>query len=117
MVMHNFNGFKYADIERYLNSHPMFNHNEPGICKSDFFYYYDHKIKYITSDRERLYKMDLAIWCTGNYDDITMEDCRWFFKEVEPLWREFYNVSTSGFFEKELPEVPKGLLKLPESLG
>ena len=55
---------------------------------------------------------------TGNYDWITEDDCDWFFGLVEKLWRECYNVQSSGFFDRPdpLPAVPRGLLKIPERL-
>ena len=62
--------------------------------------------------------MNTAIWITGYYTGITENDCDWFFGVVEGLWREYYSVPGSGFFDRpdSLPVVPKGLLKIPERI-
>jgi hypothetical protein len=108
-------------IADYLNRHPMFRDAESGaICKRDFFLYINmgNRLRDAADDANRLDKMDRAIWMTGNYAGITEDDCDWFFGLVEKLWREYYNVQSSGFFDRPdpLPVVPKGLLKIPERL-
>lgn len=108
-------------IADYLNRHPMFRDADDGkICKVDFFIYINtnDRLQDATDDRDRLDKMDRAIWMTGNYDGITEDDCDWFFGVVEGLWRECYGVPGSGFFDRQdpLPVVPRGLLKIPERL-
>lgn len=108
-------------IADYLNRHPMFRDAGNGkICKEDFFNYIntDNRLWAAADDPDRLFKMNTAIGITGNYTEITEDDCDWFFGVVEGLWREYYNVSGSGFFDppEPLPVVPKGLLKIPERL-
>ena len=108
-------------IADYLNRHPMFRDAGDGkICKEDFFLYINtcNRLREAADDRDRLNKMDWAIWMTGNYDGITEDDCDWFFGLVEKLWRECYNVQSSGFFDRPdpLPAVPRGLLKIPDKI-
>ena len=111
-------GRKIAD---YLNRHPMFSDAVDGkICKEDFFIYIgtDNRLWKAVDDPDRLHEMVCAIWLTGDYSGITVDDCDWFFGLVEGLWRECYSVSSSGFFDRPdpLPIVPKGLLKVPERI-
>ena len=115
----------YAEAEHnkkiadYLNSHPMFRDAEPGrICKAKFFGYIAGKLEHRVDDIDRLRKIDRAIWFLGDYSKINEDDCDWFFDQVEPLWCEFYNVQSSGFFDPSdpLPVVPKGLLTIPIKL-
>ena len=108
-------------IADYLNRHPMF--SDAGyrkICKEDFFLYIgtDNRLWKAADDPDRLREMVYAIWLTGDYSRITEDDCDWFFGVVEGLWRECYNVSGSGFFDRPdpLPVVPRGLLKIPERI-
>ena len=108
-------------IADYLNRHPMFRDAESGaICKRDFFRYINgfNRLLDVADDTNRLEKIDRAVWLTGDYAGITKEDCDWFFGLVEGLWREFYNVQGSGFFDRPdpLPVVPKGLLKIPDKI-
>ena len=108
-------------IADYLNRHPMFRDAGDGkICKEDFFLYIntDGRLRYAANDQDRLGRIDNAIWMTGDYDGITVDDCDWFFGVVEGLWREYYSVPGSGFFDRPdpLPAVPRGLLKIPERL-
>lgn len=106
-------------IAEYLNRHPMFKDAEPGcICKEGFYFYIVNKLEHIVDDSGRLHKMDNAIWITGDYTDITTDDCDWFFDQVEELWCEYHNVSSSGFFDpkEQMPVVPKGLLKIPDKI-
>lgn len=108
-------------IADYLNRHPMFRDAGDGkICKVDFFIYINtnDRLQDAADDRDRLDKMDRAVWFTGDYTGITEDDCDWFFGVVEKLWRECYNVQSSGFFDRPepLPVVPKGLLKIPERI-
>ena len=106
-------------IADYLNRHPMFRDAGIGkICKEDFFLYINGRLRDAADDADRLDKMDRAIWITGNYDGITVDDCDWFFELAEGLWREYYNVSGSGFFDRPdpLPVVPRGLLKIPDKI-
>lgn len=108
-------------IADYLNRHPMFSDASDGkICKEDFFLYINtgNRLRDAADDADRLVKMDRAIWMTGDYDGITVDDCDWFFGLVEGLWRECYGVPGSGFFDRPdpLPVVPKGLLKIPDKI-
>lgn len=108
-------------IADYLNRHPMFRDVDDGkICKKDFFLYIntDNRLWEAADDPDRLMKMDTAIWITGDYTEITEDDCDWFFGVVEGLWRECYGVSGSGFFDRPDPllVVPRGLLKIPERI-
>lgn len=106
-------------IAGYLNRHPMFRDARSGyICKTGFYFYISGKLKDVVDDRERLDKIDRAAWITGDYAGITEGDCDWFFRAVEGLWREYYNVSDSGFFDRPepLPVVPKGLLRIPDKI-
>lgn len=106
-------------IADYLNSHPMFRDAEPGrICKENFYEYIADKLERVADDSDRLHIMTNAIWFRGEYTKITEDDCDWFFDQVEPLWCEFHNVPSSGFFEpsEPLPIVPNGLLKIPVKL-
>lgn len=108
-------------IADYLNRHPMFKDAGDGkICKKDFFLYIntDNRLWEAADDPDRLFKMNTAIWITGDYTEITEDDCDWFFGVVEGLWRECYGVSGSGFFDRPDPllAVPRGLLKIPERI-
>ena len=107
-------------IADYLNQHPMFKDAEPGnICEEGFYFYIAGKLEEKVDDSERLEKMDDAIWLTGDYTNVTMGDCDWFFDQVEELWCEYHGVSSSGFFDPPdpLPIVPKGLLKIPDKIN
>ena len=108
-------------IADYLNRHPMFSDAGDGkICKEDFSIYIgtDNRLWKAADDPDRLHEMVCAIWLTGDYDGITVDDCDWFFGIVEGFWRELYNVNGSGFFDHldPLPIVPKGLLKVPDKI-
>ena len=108
-------------IADYLNRHPMFSDAGCGkICKEDFFIYIstDNRLWKAVDGQDRLGKIGEAIWISGDYSGITEDDCDWFFGLVEGLWRECYNVSGSGFFDRPdpLPAVPRGLLKIPERI-
>ena len=107
-------------IADYLNQHPMFKDAKPGnICEERFFCYIAGRLEDRVDDEARFRKMDSAIWMTGDYSDVTMGDCDWFFDQVEELWCEFHNVSSSGFFDPPdpLPVVPKGLLSIPDKIS
>ena len=106
-------------IAGYLNRHPMFRDAGSGyICETGFYFYITGKLKGVVDDRDRLDKMDAAIWISGDYAGITEDDCDWFFEAVEGLWRECYGVPGSGFFDRPdpLPAVPRGLLKIPDKI-
>lgn len=106
-------------IADYLNRHPMFRYAGDGkICKTDFFLYIRGRLQDVTDDLDRMDRMDDAIWMSGDYDGITVDDCDWFFGIIEGLWCELYNVNGSGFFDRPdpLPVVPKGLLKVPDKI-
>lgn len=108
-------------IADYLNRHPMFRDVvDRKICKEDFFLYIstDNRLRNAADDPDRLGKIGGAIWISGDYSGITEDDCDWFFGVVEGLWRECYNVQSSGFFDRPdpLPAVPKGLLKIPDKI-
>lgn len=106
-----------SKIAKYLNTHPMFK-TKRSIAVHDFFEFYEDAYESRTGDNAEFWgKMDFAIWINNKFKDITKEDCDKFFKEIiEPLWCKFYKVKTSGFFEAQLPAVPKGLLKIPVKL-
>lgn len=106
-------------IADYLNRHPMFkNAGNNCICEETFYFYLYERYLDKIDDLERYYKMQNAIWITGDYTEITTDDCDWFFDQVEELWCECHNVASSGFFDPTelLPEVPKGLLKIPDNI-
>ena len=106
-------------IADYLNRHPMFRDAGPGhICEIGFYFYITGKLKDVVDDRDRLDKMDRAVWISGDYSGITEDDCDWFFDQVEELWCEYYDVQSSGFFDPHgpLPAVPRGLLKIPDKI-
>ena len=106
-------------IADYLNRHPMFRDAGPGyICEIGFYFYITGKLKDVVDDRDRLDRMDRAVWISGNYADVTMDDCDWFLDQVEKLWCEYHDVQSSGFFDRPepLPVVPKGLLSIPDKI-
>ena len=106
-------------IADYLNRHPMFRDAGPGyICEIGFYFYITGKLKDVVDDRDRLDKMDRAVWISGDYADVTMDDCDWFLDQVEKLWCEYHDVQSSGFFDRPepLPAVPRGLLKIPDKI-
>ena len=108
-------------IADYLNRHPMFRDAGDGkICKKDFLLYIntDDRLWEAADDPDRLFKMNTAIWISGDYSGITEDDCDWFFDQVEELWCEYYDVQSSGFFDPHgpLPAVPRGLLKIPDKI-
>ena len=107
-------------IADYLNSHPMFRDAQPGkICEEHFYDYIAGRLRRVVDDEDRFNKMDRAIWFCGDYTDVTMGDCDWFFDQVEELWCEFHGVSSSGFFDPPdpMPVVPKGLLRIPDKIS
>ena len=108
-------------IADYLNRHPMFSDARIGkVCKDDFFLYIstNNRLRKAADDPDRLGKIGGAIWISGDYSRITEDDCDWFFGVREGLWRECYNVQSSGFFDRAdpLPVVPRGLLKVPDKI-
>lgn len=109
-----------SKIAVYLNTHPMFKTPKYSTCTAipEFFNYYESRFRKRRGKNSRFWaKMDNAIWYTSDFRDITKVDCDKFFKEIiEPLWCRFYKVKTSGFFEEQLPEVPKGLLRIPDKI-
>lgn len=106
-------------IADYLNRHPMFRDAGSGyICETGFYFYITGKLKDVVDDLDRLGKIDRAVWITGDYTGITVDDCDWFFGLVEGLWCEYHDVRSSGFFDHPdpLPVVHKGLLKIPDKI-
>ena len=106
-------------IADYLNRHPMFRDAGSGyICETGFYFYITGKLKDVVDDLDRLDKIDRAIWISGNYADITTDDCDWFLDQVEKLWCKYHDVQSSGFFDppEPLPAVPKGLLRIPDKI-
>ena len=106
-------------IAGYLNRHPMFRDAGSGyICETGFYFYITGKLKGVVDDRDRLFKMDTAIWISGDYAGISEDDCDWFLDRVEKLWCEYHDVQSSGFFDRPdpLPVVPKGLLRIPDKI-
>ena len=106
-------------IADYLNRHPMFRDAGSGyICETGFYFYITGKLKDVVDDLDRLDKIDRAIWISGNYADITTDDCDWFLDQVEKLWCKYHDVQSSGFFNppEPLPAVPKGLLTIPDKI-
>ena len=106
-------------IADYLNRHPMFRDAGSGyICETGFYFYITGKLKDVVDDLDRLDKIDRAIWISGNYADITTDDCDWFLDQVEKLWCKYHDVQSSGFFDppEPLPAVPKGLLTIPDKI-
>lgn len=120
MVLLYYNGYKHdEEIADYLNRHPMFKDAKPGnICEENFYYYIADKLEHVVDDQDRLQKMDNAIWYTGDYTNITIDDCDWFFDQIEELWCEYHDVQSSGFFDppEPMPVVPKGILKIPDKI-
>ena len=126
MVMLKFKSYGDAEqsehnrkIADYLNRHPMFRDAVPGhICEIGFYFYITGKLKDVVDDPDRLDKIDTAVWISGNYADVTMDDCDWFLDQVEKLWCEYHDVQSSGFFDRPepLPVVPKGLLSIPDKI-
>ena len=106
-------------IADYLNRHPMFRDAGSGyICETGFYFYITGKLKDVVDDLDRLDKIDRAIWISGNYADITTDDCDWFLDQVEKLWCKYHDVQSSAFFNppEPLPAVPKGLLTIPDKI-
>lgn len=127
MVLLNNYGLNRDELEHnrkiadYLNRHPMFRDAGNGkICKKDFLLYInaDDRLWEAADDSDRLFKMNNAIWISGDYAGITEDDCDWFFRLIEGFWRKCYGVPGSGFFDRPdpLPVVPRGLLKIPERI-
>ena len=111
-----------SKIAKYLNTHPMFKTRE-CIAIPDFFDYYDTSFRKRKGPNAKFWeKMDRAIWFRFigfgcDFRCITKDDCDKFFKEIiEPLWCQFYKVKSSGFFEAQLPVVPKGILSIPTNI-
>ena len=83
-------------IADYLNRHPMFRDAGSGhICEIGFYFYITGKLKDVVDDRDRLDKMDRAVWITGNYAGMSEDDCDWFFDQVDELWCEYHDVQSS----------------------
>ena len=109
-----------SKIAEYLNTHPMFQTKRYGGCTAvpDFFNFYESHFEERKGKNARFWKkIDNAIWYSWDFRHITKEDCDKFFKEIiEPLWCKFYKVKSSGFFEAQLPAVPKGILSIPSNI-
>ena len=106
------------EIIDYINSHPAF-HDSTGVFDWHMWREgFDGIILNISLHQDCLpfrFLNNLFGW-TGRTETFTKQDAREFLKWLETYYCKYHNVETSGFFEKELPEVPKGILKLPEAL-
>jgi hypothetical protein len=100
------------DILDYINSHPAY-----GLlttAKVDWDLWHAGFV-----DRIEPYKDFQRIFWGGGTGDtpVTKQLAEDFLKWTEKFYCEVHHVKTSGFFESQLPKVPKGILKLPTTLG
>lgn len=100
------------DILNYINSHPAYG-SEPN-AKVDWDLW---RAGY--SGRLVAHTNFTKIFWGGSSDDVpvTKQLAEDFLKWTEEFYCKVHQVKTSGFFESQLPKVPKGILKLPTTLG
>ena len=98
-----------ADILHYINSHPAYSLIRNAKVDWDLWHAgYDGRL----ASYPDFYK----IFWGGDFDDIpvTKQLAEDFLKWTEEFYCEVHHVKTSGFFESQLPKVPKGIIKLPQ---
>lgn len=114
------------EIIDYLNTHPAFHGSGvfdwhmwgegfDGVINDLCF---QHQQDYLRHQQDCFpfrFLNNIFGW-TGKKEAFTKQDAREFLKWIEPYYCKYHKVETSGFFEKELPEVPRGILKLPEAI-
>lgn len=99
------------DILDYINSHPAY--GSLSIAKVDWDLWHAGYVARIESHKD----FHRIFW--GGTGDVlvTKQLADDFLKWTEEFYCEVHHVKTSGFFESHLPKVPKGILKLPTTLG
>ena len=100
------------DILDYINSHPAYSSVQNAKVDWDLWHAgYTGRI-HTHSDFQKIF------WGAGTGDaPVTRQVAEDFLKWTEEFYCEVHHVKTSGFFESQLPKVPKGILKLPTTLG
>lgn len=100
------------DILNYINSHPAYSSVPDAKVDWDLWHAgFAARIQ----PHNNFYKI---FWGGGPGDvPITKQLAEDFLKWTEEFYCEVHHVKTSGFFESQLPKVPKGILKLPTTLG
>lgn len=110
------------EIIDYLNTHPAFGSESDALFNWDFWNTGFYKITVEEISNNKLHPQfdfinTIFQWSENQRKtEYTKEDARNFLAWLDPIYCKIMKLKTSGFFEKELPEVPKGILKLPESL-
>ena len=96
------------DILNYINSHPAYSSVKNAKVDWDLWHAgYSGRIAHTNF---------IKIFWGGDSDDIlvTKQVAEDFLKWTEEFYCEVHHVKTSGFFESQLPKVPKGIIKLPQ---
>ena len=97
------------DILKYINSHPAYSLIKNAKVDWDLWH-----AGY--TGRLASYPDFYKIFWGGSSDDVpvTKQLAEDFLKWTEKFYCEVHHVKTSGFFESQLPKVPKGIIKLPQ---
>jgi len=98
-----------TDILNYINSHPAYSSVQTAKVDWDLW------LAGFTTKLEP-YPDFYKIFWGGSSDDtpVTKQLAEDFLKWTEKVYCEVYHVKSSGFFESQLPKVPKGIIKLPK---
>ena len=103
------NKYLPEEIRNYINSYPMFQ-IRGAKCEWNFWNHcYFDAIENARTEHVLFYNMFFG----KNTDfPITMKEADDFLHWTEDLYCKHYNVKTSGFFESQIPKIPKGILKV-----
>lgn len=100
------------DILDYINSHPAY--SSVSNAKVDW----DLWNAGFTARLGPHINFRKIFWGGGSSEvPVTKQLAEDFLKWTEEFYCEVHQIKTSGFFESQLPKVPKGILKLPTTLG
>ena len=97
-----------ADILNYINSHPAYSLIRNAKVDWDLWHAgYCEKIEHTNFSK--------IFWGDDVGEiPVTKQLAEDFLKWTEEFYCEVHHVKTSGFFESQLPKVPKGIIKLPQ---
>ena len=98
------------DILDYINSHPAYTITNAKVAWDLWNAGYPRRIQ-PHNDFHKIF------WGSTDGTPVTKQLADDFLKWTEKFYCEVHHVKTSGFFESQLPKVPKGILKLPTTLG
>lgn len=97
------------DILNYINSHPAYGSEQNAKVDWDLW-----NAGFL--GRLAAHSNFTKIFWGGTSDDVpvTKQLAEDFLKWTEEIYCKVHQVKTSGFFESQLPKVPKGIIKLPQ---